>query len=206
MPQYHLLSLPQETFDQIIIIVHEDDPEDIIALILTCRAIHRAFEAAGFLEERQEWHQKYKTVSYIMPLTIPRMVSGAIQRPLHEAWHVRRMEIWDRRTDFNDWLMISDLLCYNWTDISPRSLLDSDDTISAGAEGPWKQIKDEQEEARNEVKNDLSYCEAYISNSFEDVEFEFDNEPLNRLLEGDDGIIKAMLMTMCPCLNTVIFM
>lgn len=97
------LALPVEIVTQIFACT---DLESHFNLASTCRYFFSCAEP--LLERHKEAHRKYRVVSDLHPLTFPTLLRAIVadrvaNRDSFEAWHVRSVEIWSERSEWDEW-------------------------------------------------------------------------------------------------------
>ncbi|KAF4468808.1 hypothetical protein FALBO_4298 [Fusarium albosuccineum] len=94
-----LTALPTELISRMIDLA---DPATHLDIACTCRRLLEC--SKDVLEHHKQAHQKYKVVSDRDPATIPTLLRSAsgLTSPI-DAWHIRSLEIWGSRWEWNEW-------------------------------------------------------------------------------------------------------
>ncbi|EWG40785.1 hypothetical protein FVEG_03060 [Fusarium verticillioides 7600] len=131
------------------------------------------------LDLHREAHAKYKITSDLLPETVVNLLKDTAKARI-ERWHVRELEIWGSRYDWEDWRP--------WVPKLPGTcdLADSSPT---------------------RYRLDLQDIERYIETSMDLWTYpRFDNEAIEyRLKDGYDGFLKLILIATCPRLHSLRF-
>ncbi|EXF83413.1 hypothetical protein CFIO01_13430 [Colletotrichum fioriniae PJ7] len=145
----------------------------------TCKKIAKC--SAGVLRRHREIHNQYGVISDLQPATIPTLLRNVV---MHKdpwiTWHIRSLEIWGSRRFWEDWRP------FNLVLLRPRERFDEH---AQPLEWP---LEDKERAEYMRLFKDIFHPD-------------FDDTCLaeQQLDEGNDGILKILLMALCPHLSSV---
>ncbi|KAF5963803.1 hypothetical protein FBULB1_13171 [Fusarium bulbicola] len=160
-------------------------PSAYLDVALTCTALHH--QCRKLLDLHREADAKFRIISDLCPETVVNLLKDTKMARI-ERWHVRELEIWGSRKDWEDWRP--------WVPKLPRTCgLADDPPIRHGLD-----LQDIQRYIRTAL-------ELWTFPEFEWYSgWEFDSEAVQRDLEaGQDGFLKLLLIATCPRLHSLRF-
>ncbi|ENH67633.1 hypothetical protein FOC1_g10010916 [Fusarium oxysporum f. sp. cubense race 1] len=170
----HLLRLSTELILQIL----EYGPTSTyLDVALTCTTLHH--QCRNLLDLHREAHAKYRITSDLSPETVIDLLKDTTKARI-ERWHVRELEIWGSRQDWEDWRP--------WVPKLPG-------TCGLADGFPTR------------YGLDLQDMQRYIRTALELWIFsDFDSEAIQwDLKAGQDGFLKLLLIATCPRLHSLRF-
>ncbi|QGI64271.1 hypothetical protein CEK27_008242 [Fusarium fujikuroi] len=177
----NLLDLSTELILQIL---EHGAPSTHFDVALTCTTLNH--QCRNLLDLHREAHEKYKITSDLLPETVIDLLKDTTKARI-ERWHVRELEIWGSRNDWEDWRP--------WVPKLPG-------TCSLADVLPTRHGLE------------LQDIERYIHTALElwtfpklnGSEFEFEINTIEYDLEaGQDGFLKLLLIAICPRLHSLRF-
>ncbi|RKL48647.1 hypothetical protein BFJ72_g1546 [Fusarium proliferatum] len=146
-------------------------------IALTCTTLHH--QCRKLLDLHREADAKYRVTSDLCPETMIDLLKDNTRAKI-ERWHVRELEIWGSRNDWEDWRP--------WVPQFPG-------TCSLAGGSPTRHGLD------------LQDIHKYIRTALELWTFwRFDSEAIQLELEaGKDGFLKLLLIATCPRLHSLRF-
>ncbi|EGU77875.1 hypothetical protein FOPG_14901 [Fusarium oxysporum f. sp. conglutinans race 2 54008] len=170
----HLLRLSTELILQIL----EYGPTSTyLDVALTCTTLHH--QCRNLLDLHREAHAKYRITLDLSPETVIDLLKDTTKARI-ERWHVRELEIWGSRQDWEDWRP--------WVPKLPG-------TCGLADGFPTR------------YGLDLQDMQRYIRTALELWTFsDFDSEAIQwDLKAGQDGFLKLLLIATCPRLHSLRF-
>ncbi|KAF5603731.1 hypothetical protein FPCIR_1170 [Fusarium pseudocircinatum] len=160
-------------------------PSTHLNMALTCTTLHH--QCRKLLDLHREADAKYRTTSDLCPETVIHLLKDTTKARI-ERWHVRELEIWGSRKDWEDWRP--------WVPNRPG-------TCGLAGGSPTRHgllLHDIQRYIRTAL-------ELWTFPEFEWYSgWEFDSEAVQRDLEaGQDGFLKLLLIATCPRLDSLRF-
>ncbi|KAF5569757.1 hypothetical protein FPHYL_1746 [Fusarium phyllophilum] len=152
-------------------------PPTCLHMALTCTTLHH--QCQKHLDLHQEAYAKYRITSDLSPETVVDLLKDTTKTKI-ERWHVRELEIWGSRYDWEDWRP--------WVPKLPG-------TCDLADGSPTRRGLDLQDIGR------------YIETSLDLWTYpRFDTEAIQWGLEdGQDGFLKLILIATCPRLHSLRF-
>lgn len=152
------------------------------------------YSCAGLLLGRhQRAHHEYAVASDLDPVTVPQLLRFAVRGSL-EAWHVRDIELWHSRREWNEWLPMTKHEPPHDANVegTERGHVDSDE------EGPLdpfdRAVSPTQWEYQpGEISTYLNIFRGELQMSDDQVDL-----TMEQLFGGDDGPLKVLLIALCP--------
>ncbi|KAG5747039.1 hypothetical protein H9Q70_010262 [Fusarium xylarioides] len=154
-------------------------------MALTCTTLHHQYQK--HLDLHQEAYAKYRITSDLSPETVVDLLKDTTKARI-ERWHVRELEIWGSRYDWEDWRP--------WVPNLPGTCDLADGSPTRHGLG----LQDTQRYIRTAL-------ELWTFPEFEWYSgWEFDSEAVQCDLEtGQDGFLKLLLIATCPRLHSLRF-
>jgi hypothetical protein len=181
-----LLTLSTELILQII---HFLPPEFHADFALSCQQIHAC--SASLLRRHQTAHKKYRVVSDLDPATIPTLLRTAAKGGPHgwiDLWHVRAVEIWRDRGEWGDWR------AYHFD--TPVQ-----DLRNAHLEREWQTPRSEILKWEWRAGETVGFLDEWGEKLDEEMYEKADKE----MREGKDGLLKCLVVGLCPRLRDLRF-
>ncbi|KJY01778.1 hypothetical protein TI39_contig279g00051 [Zymoseptoria brevis] len=175
-----LSSLPVELIARI---GDSTDPFSHLDLACTC---HYVADALKDLFKRHRAAYSQAPCSDVQPLTIPRTLRRAVADPFF-AYHIRTLHIWCARSQWADWRPVR---------LSAPSDAPEDIFVRGANSVAWSFLPDEIDEYPELL---ASYVSDFEHGS------ELREQARKELSRGDDGLMKALLLILCPRLRTVYY-
>ncbi|KAM0263795.1 hypothetical protein ACHAPA_008528 [Fusarium lateritium] len=168
----HILSLSTELMLEIFDYL---PPSSSLDIALTCSSLHRRCQP--ILDAHHAANSKYQVTSDLQPETITDLLKDTPSARL-ERWHVRELEFWGSRHDWQDWRPFEIEL----------------GTTSRLIEGPVSRGKLEEADIDDYILRAHRLWDA----SYGDFE-----RMRSHLIAGDDAFLKLLLVALCPRLHTI---
>ena len=196
-------------------VVHHTRWDDQFNLAITCRRLHDC--ATEVLQEHRDYHEQFGVVHDIDPLNIITVLRLARQDPLI-AWHIRKIEIYWGRDEFEQWTIRTfDLGVHMKTKRPPYLKLPSISQRSTASipdlKGKYYEIFEEFFNCLRSFKHlDESLISAeeliYFRQRLESLGLTaMDLERLMKSIqEGDQAPLLIILITMCSHLHSLVFL
>lgn len=212
-----LQRLPDELLVQIANYLDLVEPSALGSLSRTCRRFNGC--CAELVASRQQLGEKYRVIHDRNPFNVPNLLRSAAQDAMREAWHVRRAEIWTHRTSLRMWCDLVDFRCgqgRNAAFMPPdQEELDEEEEINGPGPGNGAQELDPERElemakahaARARGRELLQQDKSIYRSMLEKygVEKRRIDDLLEKALHGEDAMLQALLLSLCPNLNTIIY-
>ncbi|CAH0058357.1 unnamed protein product [Clonostachys solani] len=173
-----LARLPTEL---ILNLYDELEPSSHFALATTCKLLYA--RSTPILEIHRNAHRHNRVISDCsleLLVRVYRSAQASVGSKAIEAWHVRKFEIWGSRETWDEWK--------SWE-------IDADGSVSLAAhEDPLPSPFGPREVADHIKERELMF---HPTNDHEIIAYAFE--------DGEDGYFKAMIVSMLPRLNDLVF-
>ncbi|KAL4723691.1 hypothetical protein ACLX1H_009334 [Fusarium chlamydosporum] len=169
-----LLRLSTELLYQIIDYSH---PSTTLAFALTCSTLHR--QCQPLLEQHRDAYNKYRITSDLSPETVIDLLKDTTTAKI-ERWHVRELEIWGSRENWQDWR--------SWAPELPGE-------YGLAVEDPSRVLLVTREVQRY-IRSGIDWWD-YFRHKIEEVQQD--------LQSGCDAYLKLLLIVSCPRLHSIRF-
>ena len=212
-----LLGLPDELLVQIADYLDRVEPSALGSLSRTCRRFNGC--CAELVASRQQLDEKYRVIHDRNPFNVPDLLRCASQDAMREAWHVRRAEIWTHRTALHMWCDLADFRCGRGRIVAfmlrDEEGTDEEEEINGPGTGdgtrgfdPERELEmAEAQAARARGRALLQHDESMYRSLLEKygVEKTWIDDLLEEALHGEDEMLHALLLSLCPNLNTIVY-
>ncbi|KAM7183832.1 hypothetical protein V8F20_012473 [Naviculisporaceae sp. PSN 640] len=178
-------------------------PPEHLNLALTCKTLHERLNY--ILRHSQECHQKYRALSDIEPSTIPNLVRAIlVKQDWVAAWHIRAIEIWGSRQNFDDWKPYRLISPPGDENAGPDLTVDEEDDEDADVELYQEGYFSEQELAlfKKALVETLKIPEEFVDDEGDPCSVDGLVEDIK---EGGVRFLAVLLMALAPRLEAIRF-